>query len=61
MIIRLHTFIKCFKCQYYYRYAVLNSVGIADGMRRAIRATLVHCMRTDEESQHEKCPYGTDR
>ena len=51
---------KTMKLQHYYRYAVLNNVGNADGMRRAIWATLFHCMSTDEEPQHEKCPDGAD-
>ena len=46
--------------QNYYRFAVMNNIGHSIEMRRAIWATLFHCVSTDKDPQHHKCPDGPD-
>lgn len=42
----------------YYRAAIVNNVPDVDKMKTAVYATLYHCMSTDENPQHKKCPKG---
>ena len=49
---------KIQKLQQYYRAAITSHVGDADGMRGAVWATLLHCMSTDEDPHHTRCPEG---
>ena len=51
---------KAIRQQHYYRYAITASGGDADNMRDRVWATLFHCMSTDEEPHHTRCPPGTD-
>ena len=51
---------KCMKLQTYYRYNIKNNVGDADAMRSAVWASLFHCMSTDENPHHTRCPATTD-
>ena len=49
---------KINKLQQYYRAAITNNAGDADGMRSAVWATLLHCVSTDEDPHHTRCPEG---
>ena len=49
---------KCANLQHYFRGAVLDNEADEDNMRRAIWATLLHCISTDEEPHHTRCPEG---
>lgn len=49
----------CNVLQTYYRNAVNEHLGNPDGMKRAIWASLLHCMSTDENPQHHMCPNGS--
>lgn len=42
----------------YYRNAIQNNVGNLESMKKAVFATLSHCMSTDTKPQHSKCPEG---
>ena len=44
----------------YYRNAVINNLEDTSAMKRAIFATLDHCMSTDERPRHSKCPNGKE-
>ena len=46
---------KAIKFQYYYRGAIKNNIGDSKAMRRAVWASLFHCMSTDESPQHDRC------
>ena len=46
--------------QNYYRIAVQRNLGNPQEMRQDIWATLFHCMSTDEDPQHTKCPNHVD-
>ena len=51
------------KAMYYqrmYRRAIVNNVGDCDGMRSAVWATLFHCLSTDDDPHHTRCPTGED-
>ncbi|XP_025097592.1 uncharacterized protein LOC112565918 [Pomacea canaliculata] len=50
----------CTKLQDYYKFAINKHLGDPEEMRRAIWATLLHCMSTDEEPHHLRCPDGPD-
>lgn len=50
----------CTTLQSYYRNAIANNLGNTDEMRKAIWASLLHCMSTDEEPHHLRCPDGPD-
>lgn len=49
---------KALKLQYYYRFAVQNNAGDIQAMKDAVFATLFHCMSTDENPHHTRCPVG---
>ena len=49
---------KAIKFQHYFRHAITHNIGNQDGMRTAIWASLFHCMSTDEDPQHDRCPSG---
>lgn len=51
---------KCTRLQNYFRGAVLNYLDSEDDMRTAIWATLFHCISTDENPHHTRCPDGED-
>ena len=51
---------KAMRLQQYYRYAITASGGDTDNMRDRVWATLFHCMSTDEEPHHTRCPRGTN-
>ena len=51
---------KAIKFQHYYRHAITHNIGSQDSMRTAIWASLFHCMSTDEEPKHDRCPRGRD-
>ena len=52
---------KAIRLQHYYRYAITADDGRdIDSMRNRIWATLFHCMSTDEEPHHTRCPQGVD-
>ena len=38
----------------------MNNIGDPDSMRTAIFATLFHCMSTDADPHHSRCPDGED-
>ena len=42
----------------YYRKAIKNNIPDVQQMKTAIYATLYHCMSTDQNPQHHKCPCG---
>ena len=46
--------------QKYYRGTIINNIGIPDGMRDAVWASIFHNMYTDEMPQHAKCPTSPD-
>ena len=46
---------KTLKLQQYYRGAIMDS-GDEDSMRSRVWATLFHCMSTDDDPQHTRCP-----
>lgn len=43
-----------------YRKAIKDNVGNPEKMREAIFATLFHCMSTDEQPHHTRCPQGAN-
>lgn len=49
---------KALKFQYYYRIALKNNAGDVQAMKDAFFATLSHCMSTDENPHHNRCPQG---
>ena len=52
---------KAIILQHYHRYAITADNGRdIDSMRNRIWATLYHCMSTDEEPHHTRCPQGVD-
>ena len=51
---------KALRLQQYYRAAIAQHTGDADGMRNAVWATLFHCMSTDEDPHHNRCPAGIE-
>ena len=52
---------KAIRLQHYYRYAIPADAGRdIDSMWNRIWATLFHCMSTDEEPHHTRCPQGVD-
>lgn len=42
----------------YYRNAIIKNIPDIPAMKEAIGATLSHCVSTDENPQHSKCPTG---
>lgn len=48
------------KLQKYYKNAILKNKDNVDGMKSSILATLHHCVSTDENPRHFKCPTGTE-
>lgn len=42
----------------YYRQAIISNIPDVKKMKRAVYATLSHCMSTDAEPQHITCPTG---
>ena len=50
----------CNTLQSYYRNALMNNLGSVDSMRAAVWSTLMHCMSTDENTHHLRCPQGED-
>ncbi len=50
---------KALRMQHYYRFALNAGVGDADDMRNRVWATLFHCLSTDEDPHHSRCPSGT--
>ena len=51
---------KALKFQAYYGRAIRNNVNNPDGMRRAVWASLLHCMSTDDSPHHTRCPDGSE-
>ena len=51
---------KCMTLQHYYRAAITANVSKPDDMRSAVWASLLHCMSTDEDPHHTRCPEGWD-
>ena len=49
--------VRQFVCTVHYRAAI---VGDADAMRSAVWATLLHCMSTDADPHHTRCPSGEE-
>ena len=39
-----------------YRRVIINNVGDCDGMHSTVWATLFHCLSTDDDSHHTRCP-----
>ena len=48
------------RMQHYYRYALNAGAGDVDGMRNRVWATLFHCMSTDDDPNHTRCPSGEE-
>ena len=51
---------KALTFQSYYRQAITSNLGDIDAMRKAIWASLFHCMSTDSDPHHDRCPPGAD-
>ena len=51
---------KALTLQGYYRGAITSHIGDADGMRHAVWASLLHCMSTDDDPHHTRCPPGSE-
>ena len=51
---------KCQTLQNYYRGAIINNIGNKDNMRKAVWASLMHCLSTDQDPQHNNCPMSSD-
>ena len=51
---------KCQTLQNYYRGAIKNNIGNKDNMRKAVWASLMHCLSTDQDPQHNNCPMSSD-
>ena len=49
---------KCTRLQNYFCVAVKNNLHSETDMRAAIWATLLHCISTDENPHHTRCPPG---
>jgi hypothetical protein len=50
---------KCLSLQKYYRGAIVNNLKTGvDAMRSGIWATFFHCISTDDEPHHDRCPDG---
>ena len=50
----------CTVLQSYYRNAIMKNLHTTTGMREAIWASFEHCMSSDDNPQHDKCPQGPD-
>ncbi|XP_070178777.1 uncharacterized protein [Littorina saxatilis] len=50
----------CNILQSYYRNAIVKNLNKPEEMKEAIWASFMHCMSTDDNPQHEKCPHGPD-
>ena len=44
---------KCQTIQNYYRDAIINNICNADNMRKAVWASQMHCLSTDQGPQHK--------
>ena len=51
---------KCQTLQNYYRGAIINNIGNKDNMRKAVWASLMHCLSIDLDTQHNNCPMSSD-
>ena len=51
---------KCSTLQSYYRGAIINNIGSPTNMRKAVWATLYHCMRTNDAPHNDNCPHSVD-
>ena len=51
---------KCNILQSYYRNAIVKNLENPENMRKAIWASFLHCMSTDDKPQHQNCPQGQD-
>ena len=51
---------KCSTLQNYYRGAIINNIGSPTNMRKAVWATLYHCMSTNDDPHHDNCPDSVD-
>ena len=51
---------KALRLQKYYRYALNAGAGDIDNMRNRVWATLFHCVSTDDDPHHTRCPSGKD-
>ena len=51
---------KCSTCQNYYRGAIRNNIGSPTNMRKAVWATLYHCMSTNDDPHQYNCPDSVD-
>ena len=49
---------KALRMQHYFRYALNAGVGDVDDMRQRVWASLFHCMSTDSNPRHTRCPTG---
>ena len=44
----------------YYCGAIINNIGNKDNMRKTVWASLMHCLSTDQDPQHNNCPMSSD-
>lgn len=51
---------KCEALQNFYRGAIINNLDNAEVTRQRIWATLFHCLSTDDNPRHSRCPPGED-
>ena len=49
---------KAIRFQHYYRNAITSAQGNVEQMRNNIWATLFHCLSTDDDPHHSRCPPG---